>query len=40
MEWQVNRRLRGKGMPTGDLRMKQQIAGYKRSVVNITDGLD
>jgi hypothetical protein len=32
--------LGGKGMLTGDTRMKQQIAGYKRSVVYRPDGLD
>jgi hypothetical protein len=32
--------LRGKGMPTGDLRMRQQIVGYKKGVVNTSDGLD
>jgi hypothetical protein len=32
--------LGDKGMLTGDSRMKQQIAGYKRRVVNNPDGLD
>jgi hypothetical protein len=29
MEWQQTDDFRGKGMETGDLRMKEQIAGYK-----------
>jgi hypothetical protein len=37
MEWQQLRSddFRVEGMPAGDLRMKQQITGYKKSVVSV-----
>jgi hypothetical protein len=32
--------FRGKGIPTGELRMKQQIARYKRRIVNKSEEQD